>query len=149
MAEVTNLHGEDEPTNLGIHDGQPILSQKIIIQKTGDGLSKSMKVAPTHVETDGERNIVGRLRHRSRRFVNIYTKPDKDSDEPPKIKGVEQVDVFDAVGIVFDERTGTDSMIDGMLVKIADREAAEKAKKVGQFTLKGVQGAPPDGDKTA
>ena len=143
-----NENGElQEPETdapLGKHDGLPILAQKVIIQKTGDGLSKTVGVAPTHIETDEERNLSVRIKHRSRRFVNIYTKPDKESDEPPTIKGVHQVDVFDAVGVVFDDRAGTDKDIDKMLARIADKAEKEKAEKAGQFRIPGVQTVEPD-----
>ena len=124
---------DDAP--LGYHDGHKILSQRIIINKTGDGLSQAVDIAPSVVETDSERNIAGRIHHRKTRFDNVYTKPDKDSDDEPELKGVVQVDIFDAVVIMFDERPGADAALDEMRVLIADKAAREREAKSGQFRL--------------
>lgn len=133
----------DDLAPLGRHDGLPILSQKLIINKTGDGLSKSVDIAPRHIDTDEESDIAGRIRHRKRRFDNVYTNPDKDSDDPPKLKGVIQVDIYEAVAIVFDDREATGKLVDRTLGKIADKEDQEKQAK-GQLRLKGVKPVPDD-----
>jgi hypothetical protein len=117
---------------LGVHDGQPILSQKIIIQKTGDGLSASVGVAPTHIETDATRDIAARLRHRSRRFVNVYA---KDDEGVRKLAGVEQVDVFDATTVMFDDdRSGTGTRLEKMQARINE----ERLRAAGQIPIPGI-----------
>lgn len=126
---------DDTDAPLGRHEGLKILSRAIIVNKTGDGLSDAVDIEPHDVEVDGQYNLSVKIRHRKTRFDNVYTKPDKDSDDPPLLKGVDQVDIFDAITVVFDDREDTDKSLADMRQRIAAEAKRKKDAASGQFTL--------------
>jgi hypothetical protein len=142
MTALTHPSQDEAP--LGHHEGIKILEQQIVINKTGDGLSKAVGIDPTVIETDSERNLVVRIKHRKRTFKNVYSKPDKESEEPPVLKGVIQIDHFDALGSAFDDRSGTEQILTRTISQVADYEERIRAERANQFRLPNIN---PLGDE--
>ncbi|HVB38571.1 MAG TPA: hypothetical protein VND92_08530 [Vicinamibacterales bacterium] len=111
---------------LGTHEGYPILAVLMIVNKTGDGLSRAMEVAPHFVDVDSEAYLSVKVRHRKSRYDNVY-------DKHGEILGVNLVQIFDAVGATFDERGGED--VDDTIRAVAELKERRRAEKAGQGTL--------------
>jgi hypothetical protein len=107
------------------YEGYDIIDTGIIITKTGDGLSETMRVAPVSIEPNAKAQIVVGLRKTKDRYDFIR---DKASG---KILGVKWIQVFEATGAVFTKNQAAKSELDKMAEKIEKARADAK----GQLTL--------------
>lgn len=126
---MSNAATTDE-LDLGTHEGLPITERQIIINKTGDGLSKAMPFDPFDIAPDSEHFLNVHVRHRKTRFDNVYSKDDTD-----KLIGFIQIDILEATGVT---RWADDVAADAtreMERKIVDAAEKAKAEKKGQFRL--------------
>jgi len=119
------------------YEGYDIIDTGIIITKTGDGLSETMRVAPVSIEPNAKAQIVVGLRKTKDRYDFIR---DKQSG---KILGVKWIQVFEATGAVFTKNQAAKSELD----KMAEKIEKAKADAAGQLTmvLGGADDAPSRG----
>jgi hypothetical protein len=113
------------------YNGLDIIERAIVLQKTGDGLSKSVGIAPRVCVTDEVVGFAGMMRHRRTAYENVYAK----DEEAPRIIGVRQVDTYDALGVIIDDRDDVAEAVNDMIRRIADEEDRAKAAKAGEVRL--------------
>jgi hypothetical protein len=122
----------DEDNDLGEHNGLPILGQSIVIKKTGNGLEDSVDIAPHVFQTDGYEDCLMRIRQRKTSYANVYSKEDG------LLLGIHQIEEFDAVIVMIDDRKDTGTRLDKMVGKVADKRERDTQEAKGQFRLVGV-----------
>ena len=134
MGEIAIAEPVDD---LGTHNGLPIMGHSIKITNTGDGLSKTMAVAPMRIEDGGDFIVSMRIKHTRTYYDNVFSK-----DDPDELIGYVEVTQFSAKGAVFDDRADASERVDEMEARIAARAAAEadaaetaKREAAGEFKL--------------
>ncbi len=132
MAKVQAVQ-ETADDGLGEFEGRPISAIKIIITRTGDGLSKAMTVAPKILHQGESGYIV-----LSYQTAKIRFDPAEDEDGEPV---AERVQILVADGATFVDRDLVGDVVDTMRERIAEREARikrEKDEAKGIFTFDGL-----------
>jgi hypothetical protein len=118
------MANEQEDLDLGDYEGYPIIETGIIINKTGDGLSKAMNVEPVSITPGEKAQIVVGLRKTKDRYDFIR-------DKSNRIIGVKWIQIFDATVAAFTKSTNAKKELDQMASKIEKAKADAK----GQLTL--------------
>jgi hypothetical protein len=133
---------------LGLHNGLPILSKKIKIVRTGDGLSQAMTITPVDVKDGSKHYISMRVKQTRTYHDNVFSK-----DNPDELVGFEEVIQFAAQAAVFDDRPDAAEQVTAMEERLeakAAKEAAEAERKKreakGEFQLIKGDGDEPDGE---
>lgn len=110
---------------LGEHKGRKILGQSIIMRKTGDGLSKSVKVDPVEIEQGDTVYVLYEAQ-----CIDVHHPPEKRHD--PGFGGVYEVPVLDAgTATIVDE-----AFVGDLLKQQADRNVRWEAEQHGQAELR-------------
>lgn len=110
-------------------EGTDVLGIKIIINKTGDGLSKAMSVVPTILAIEDEGYVVLKYRTQKIRF-------DEAVNKEHELEGVHRVQILEALGATFIDDDLVSKVFNEMQNRIREDEAS---KKNGQQALTSVE----------
>lgn len=131
---------------LGTFEGHPVERVKIIVTKTGDGLSEAMEVEP-HILTQGDTGFVVLAFKTSKIRFDLTKRKGEDEDEGPIT--VDRIQILEATGATFVDRDLVGDVVDKMRQRIAElraEEARRKAEERGEFSFDSLEG-PEDDDK--
>lgn len=130
---------EPEPETLGEFEGRPVSSVKIIITKTGDGLSKAMSVAPTVLHQGDVGYIV--LSYVTTK-IRFDPSPSVDEDEELQISA-DRIQILEATGATFVDRDLIGDVVETMTARVKEYEAEQKRQRDER---KGILSLPFRGD---
>jgi len=119
----------DEPV-IQEFEGKPVKGIKLIVTRTGDGLSDSMEVDPVHLEI-GDRTGVLILAEtvKIRYEKHKYEKGEEDMD------GLDRVQIIEAQGAILLPADSPElAAVRKMIATIRGREKAKRDAKRGQLT---------------
>lgn len=137
MPRVRNLSAvpDSEEQSLGEFEGRQIEAIKLIVTRAGDGLSKSMDVAPRLLEIGDKTGIlilgeVAKVRHE----VHKYEKGEED------LEGLDRVQVIEAEGAMLLPADSPElKQVRALLAELARREKVKKDAAAGQGVLEGTE----------
>jgi len=112
---------------LGEFEGKAVEGIKIIITKTGDGLSQAMTVEPKLLHQGNTGYIV--LSYVTNKIRFDPTKPDKD--DPEAVLGTHRIQILEATGATFVDRDLVGDVVEAM----RDRIRKQKEEASGIFRL--------------
>lgn len=112
--------------------GKPIVAYKIVVNKTGDGLSKAVNITPRESDPERFEWIGAKLRPTKVTFVAVRD----DEDHPQKVTGYEFIQHYDAVTVDFVDADLIEAGLEGTAKRIREAEALEK----GQLSLPDPEG---------
>lgn len=115
----------------GTYKGLPIVAMKMIINKTGDGLSKAVDIDPVVIPIDDEPIVAVRLRKTKDRFDAVR----EGGTTSGRTIGYTHVQVFDAVGSTFVDDDEVEEKVAATIEAVAVAEAEKKAKGQGAFKV--------------
>lgn len=112
-------------SDLGTYDGRDILGMSLIMRKTGDGLSKAVKVEPRKIKVGDKVYVIYEAE-----CVDVHHPAEKRHD--PGFGGVYEVPVLDAgVATIVDA-----DVVLGMIDAQAERNTRWEAEQAGQAELR-------------
>jgi hypothetical protein len=128
-----------EPRDLGIHKGQPIKSETVVLRKGARVFRDVSELASFEVE-DGQIGFAMLMfRQAGDSFEAVMS-----SDEPDKIIGYDRKLLLDVVGAAPDDREGTAKTLERMAARVADRAEQKRQEKAGNVRLAGIDPVPDD-----
>src|ERR1019366_6811754 len=107
---------EKKTEKIGTFEGRTITHVNIIVQKTGDGLSKAMTVEPTILKQGDEGYVVMAFKTTKIRFDSV-------KDEP---RSAVRVQILEATGATFADPDLVKKIVDEMTERIAEKAEADK-----------------------
>ena len=106
-------------------EGNEVIGIKIIITKTGDGLSKAMSVSPRLLQIEDEGYIVVKFHTQKIRFDDV-------TDKEGETQGVYRVQIMEALGATFVD----DDLVREVFEEMQDRIRKDEAlRREGQQQL--------------
>lgn len=112
---------------LGEFEGKAVEGIKIIITKTGDGLSQAMTVAPKLLHQGNTGYIVLSYVTNKIRFDPVKA----DKDDPDAVLGTHRIQILEATGATFVDRDLVGDIVEAM----RDRIRKQKEEASGIFRL--------------
>ena len=114
----------DHSDKLGTYKDLPVVDTKIILRKTGDGLSNPVAIEPVVLEL-GETGFI------ANRFVVVKHQYETNRDESGHAVSVTLVQVLESTGAALAD----EKLIGAAIQKNVDHIKEEEARKKGQLTL--------------
>lgn len=122
---------EEYKTEHGEFEGRPIEDIRLIVQRTGSGLDKTMKIKPVWLEI-GDMTGVLILAETAKVRYEKHHYDDGEVDH----NGVDRVQIIDAEGaILLPENSKELAGVRKVIAEVAKREKARKDARRGQMTM--------------
>jgi hypothetical protein len=124
-------NNEAEDTPLGIFESRPVEAIKLIVTKTGDGLSASMQIDPIVLEIGDRTGVLILAETAKVRYEHHkYEKGEIDRD------GVDRVQVIEAQGAILLPADSPElNAVRKVIAEVKLREQAKRDAKKGQLTM--------------
>lgn len=129
----------EEPRDLGIHKGLPILSETVTLRK-GARVFRDVSEITTFEVDDGQLGLASLMYRQAGEKFEVKM----STDEPDKVLGYERVLLIDVVAAAPDEREATRKELERMRARTADLAERKANEKKGQMRMPGIKPVPDD-----